>query len=97
MASFAMTAAASVAVRVPHQGDEVGHHTDPKLEERAKAKIDACGIGKCETRHPRAGRCIALWSALERPVCFHGFSAIAALHSAASLDGVTTVFERDHA
>ena len=47
-----------------------------------KAKIDAYGIGSRETRHPRWERCRALQSALERPVCFQGFSRIRALQSA---------------
>jgi hypothetical protein len=58
-----------------------------KTQERAKAKIDACGIGKQETRHPRWERCRALWSALERPVCFQVFSGIAALGSAGPFHG----------
>ena len=50
-----------------------------------EAKIDASGIGSQETRHPRWERCRALWSALERPVCFQGFNGIAALGSAGPL------------
>jgi len=38
------------------------------------AKIDACGIGRQETRHPRWERCAALMRAGERPVCLQAFS-----------------------
>ena len=64
-----------------------GNATQDRSQERAQAKNDAYGIGKVETRHPRWERCRALWSALERPVCFHEFSRILALQSAAPCDG----------
>ena len=41
--------------------DEV---VDSNFNISAEAKIDAYGIGSQETRHPRRGRCIALYSAL---------------------------------
>jgi hypothetical protein len=51
-------------------------HWRPRPQHSAEAKIDAYGIGREETRHPRWERCRALWSALERPVCFQRFSRI---------------------
>jgi hypothetical protein len=56
------------------------------------AKIDAYGIGRQETRHPRWERCAAPMSARERPVCFQAFSGISALASAAFFYGVTSSY-----
>ena len=47
-----------------------------------------------ETRHPRGERCAALWSALERPVCFQWFSRILAPQNAAPFYEVTTTCGR---
>jgi hypothetical protein len=58
--SIAMTTA---ALRLPFSGRIRVTKQEPsgsKPQEGAKAKIDACGIGKCETRHPRWERCRAL-------------------------------------
>ena len=57
--SIAMTQRRTVAVQRPHPGDEA-RTVRAKTQERAKAKIDACGIGSQETRHPRWERCRAL-------------------------------------
>ena len=61
----------SVTVQWPHPSDEV---SPPgfRSQDRAKAKIDACGIGKEETRHPRWERCAAPMGARERPRLFSG-------------------------
>jgi hypothetical protein len=66
-------------VRVTNRGNKVQHSDE--------AKIDAFGIGRGKTRHPRWERCIALYSALERSGCFQGFSRSLALQSAARFRG----------
>ena len=66
-------------------GSDEGQH-------QAEDKIDACGIGKHETRHPRWERCAAPFGAIERTLWFEVFSANAALLSAARFDGVTASY-----
>src|SRR6266436_2888467 len=65
--------------------------------ERSRGK-NVCTVCRTEVRDGRSAcdTCAsrALWSVLERAVCFQEFSGIAALGSAAPFPGVTTTYGR---
>ena len=66
-----MTAAASGYRSAPDPSDELSP-VRIQVQERAKVKIDAYGIGKGETRHPRWERCAAPIGATRAPYVLSG-------------------------